>query len=90
MKVFRIGSSTDITECQRNFNFLSIQRQLTSRTAEFLQAFAASENNICLLFDSIATHQLNNILSSFSVTSTGQLLNVMYDKWYACKKRYTY
>ena len=62
------------------FQLLSIQRQLTIRTAKFLQAFAASENRICLLFNSIATHQLNIIMSSFSVTSTGQLINVIYDQ----------
>ena len=82
MKIFRTGSSTVITECQRNFNFLSIQRQLLIRTAKFLQAFAASENRICLLFNSNATKQLNIILSSVSVTSTGQLINVMYDQLY--------
>jgi len=82
MKIFRTGSSTVITDCQRNFNFLSIQRQLLIRTAKFLQAFAASENHICLLFNSNATHQLNIILSSVSVTTTGQLINVMYDQLY--------
>ena len=82
MKMFRTGSSTVITECQRNFNFLSIQRQLLSRTAKFLQAFAESKNHICLLLKSNANHQLNIILSSVSVTSTGQLRNVMYDQLY--------
>ena len=82
MKIFRTGSSTIITECQRNFNFLSIQRQLLIRTAKFLQAFAASENHICLLFNSNVYHQLNTILSSASVTSTGQLINVMYNQLY--------
>ena len=43
MKIFCTGSSTVTTDCQRNFIFLSIQRQLTIRTAKFLQAFAASE-----------------------------------------------
>ena len=52
MKIFRTGSSAVITECQRNFNFLSIQRQLLIRTAKFLQAFAASENHICPLLNS--------------------------------------
>ena len=80
MKIFRTGSSTVITECQRNFNFLSIQRQLTIRTAKFLQAFTASENQLCLLFKSNATRQLNFILSSASVKSTGQLICVLYDQ----------
>ena len=73
MKIFRTGSSLVITECQRNFHFLSIQRQLTIRTAKFLQAFAASANYICQLFNSTAANQLNIISSSFSVTSTMQL-----------------
>ena len=86
MNVFRTGLSTVIAECQRsNFNIISIKRRLTFRTAKFLQAFAASQNHICLLFNSIATaatHQLYIILSSFSVTSTGQLIKVLYDQLY--------
>ena len=35
MKIFRTGSSAVINECQRNFQFLSIELQLTIRTAIF-------------------------------------------------------
>ena len=45
-------------------------------------SFAASENYICLLFHNNANHQLSIILSSVSVTSTGQLINVLYDQLY--------
>jgi len=54
MKICRTSSSVVIVECQRNFNFLSVQRQLTIRTAKCLQAFAASDNHICSLFESVA------------------------------------
>jgi len=38
-----------IAECQRNFNFLSVQRQLTICTATLLQAFAASDKSSLLI-----------------------------------------
>jgi len=75
MKIFCISSSAIIAECQHNFNFLSVQRQLTIRTAKFLQAFAASDNYLCSLFESVAVSQLNRILTSFSVKSTSHLVN---------------
>ena len=62
--------------------WLGITGENSHNIGKFLQAFAASENHICLLFNSNATHQLNIILSSVSVTSTGQLINVMYEQLY--------
>jgi len=67
MKIFRTSSSAVIAECQRNLNFLSVQRQFTIRTAKFLQAFAASDNQLWSLFESVAVIKLNSILTSFSV-----------------------
>jgi len=59
--------------------FLSVQRQLTIRTIKFLQAFAASDNHLCSLFESVAVSKLNSILTSFSVKATNQLVNGLYD-----------
>jgi len=62
-----------------NFNFLYVQRQLTIRTAKLLQAFLASDNHLCSLFERVAVSKLNSILTSFSVKSTNQLVNGMYN-----------
>jgi len=79
MKIVRTSSSAIIAECQRNFNFLSVQQQLTIRTAKFLQVFAASDNHLCSLLESVAVSKLSNILTSFSVKSTSQLVKGLYD-----------
>jgi len=47
MKIFCTSSSAVTAECQRNFNFLSVQRHLTIYTTKFLQAFVASDNHLC-------------------------------------------
>ena len=77
MKLFRTGSSAIISECQRFFNFLPIKLRLTIRTAKFLQAFAASENQLCFLFKRLATQRLNDILANYSVDSLFQLTNAV-------------
>jgi len=69
MKIFCTCSSVFITECQPNINFLSVQWQFTSCTAKFLQAFAASDNHLCSLFENVAVSKLNCILTSFKSTS---------------------
>jgi len=59
-----------------------VQRQLTIRTTKFLQAFAASDDHLCSLFESVAANtygNLNNMLTSISVKSTSQLINTMND-----------
>jgi hypothetical protein len=90
MKIFRTGSSPVITECQRNFNVLSIQRKLTIRTAKFLQAFTASENYICKLFNSITASQLNIIFhnSQLHQPCSSQILLMI--SYIACSDRYIY
>ena len=82
MNVFRTGLSTVITMNTSAIPTLSPAAAYYSHSQIPIQAFATSENPICLLFNIIATHQLNIILSSFSVTSTEQLINVMYDQLY--------
>jgi len=79
MKIFRTSSSAIIAQCQRNFNFLYVQRQLTIRTTKFLQAFAASDNHLCSLFEIVAVSKFKSIFTSFSVISTSQLVNGLYD-----------
>ena len=69
--------SAIISECQRFFNFLPIKLRLTIRTAKFLQAFAASENQLCFLFKRLATQRLNDILANYSVDSLFQLTNAV-------------
>jgi len=61
MKLFWTGSSKVVIECQINFGFLSTKSQILTRTASFLQKFAASENSLCMLFANDARRQLDNI-----------------------------
>ena len=77
IQLSRTGSSAIISECQRFFNFLPIKLRLTIRTAKFLQAFAASENQLCFLFKRLATQRLNDILANYSVDSLFQLTNAV-------------
>jgi hypothetical protein len=81
MKGFRTGSAAVITECQRYFNFLPMQLQLTIRTARFLNVFVASQSHICLLFESVATRQLNSIFSNYCVKTIGQLRSKILDQF---------
>jgi hypothetical protein len=84
MKIFGTGSTATIAECQRNFNILPIKQQLSIRTAKFLQCFTASENTLCLLFNNIATQQLNSIFScvDVSVNSTRKLVDNIYANFF--------
>jgi len=76
MNIFCTSLWVVIVECQRKYNFRSVQQQFTIRTAQFLQAFASSDNYLCSLFESVAVNKLSSrpILISFSVKSiTSQL-----------------
>jgi hypothetical protein len=79
MKLFRTGSAAIIAECQRYFNFLPMHLQVTIRTAKFLNVFVASQNQVCLLFENVASLQLNTILNSFGVSTYGQMTRKI---WY--------
>jgi hypothetical protein len=65
MKIFRTSSPHIVRDCQVNFGFLPIESQLVIRTANFLQKFIASKNSLCLLFNNIATRQLNRLLNQY-------------------------
>jgi hypothetical protein len=84
MKLFRTSSSLVVRECQVNFGFLPIESQLVIRTANFLQKFVASENSLCLLFNKVATHQLNTLFARFGydVKSAHQLSILINDRFY--------
>jgi hypothetical protein len=81
MKIFHTGSSVLVAECQRNFNFLPIKHQLNIRSANFLQRFSASENNVCSVFSLHATFQLRDLLAAYGegIRSARQLANALYE-----------
>ena len=86
MKIFRTGSSAVINECQRNFQFLPIKLQLTIRTANFLQCFAACLNSLCMLFQHKATNELHSMCSVYgdNVYTACQLANAIHEQFYSC------
>ena len=55
----------DNSECQWNFGFLPLVNQHTIRTANFLQKFITSANNVCRLFVDIATVKLSYLFSQY-------------------------
>ena len=79
MKIFHTGSVAIITECQRYFNLLPVQQQLTIRTAKFLQVFIGSSNHLCSLFENVASRQLNIIYSNVGVKTVHQLTIKLHD-----------
>jgi len=75
MKVFRTSSSAIIAEFQ-----LSICAAAAYYShSQISSSFAASDDHLCSLFESVAVSKLNSILTSFSVKSTSQLVNGLYD-----------
>jgi len=46
MKMFKTGSATVISDCQKFFRFLPITYQIDIRTASFLETFMISDNGI--------------------------------------------
>jgi hypothetical protein len=81
MKIFHTGSAANIAECQRYFNILPIQQQLTMRTAKFLQVFVASSNHLCSLFEKVASRQLKMIYSNFGVKTIAHLTIKLQDQF---------
>ena len=79
MKIFHTGSVAIISECQRYFNLLPIQQQITIRTAKFLQVFIGSSNHLCSLFENVASRQLNIIYSNVGVKTVHQLTVKLHD-----------
>jgi hypothetical protein len=65
MKLFCTGSPELVKECQRYFNFLPIGSQIALRTANFLQQFVLTENDLCLLFAREAALDLQETFSHF-------------------------
>ena len=79
MKLFHTGSAAIIAECQRHFKFLPMYLQVTIRTAKFLNVFVASQNQLCLLFENVASRQLKTILNSFGVNTYVQMTRKIWD-----------
>jgi len=50
MKLFRTGSVSIVTDCQKFSYFLPVTYQIDIRTVKFLQKFQSSDNHICNLF----------------------------------------
>ena len=74
MKLFCTGSPELVKECQRYFNFLPIGSQIALRTANFLQQFVLTENDLCLLFAREAALDLQETFSHF-----GENINNIFD-----------
>jgi len=65
MKLFKTGSATIISDCQKFFGFLPITYQIDIRTARFLEKFMTSDNGICMLFERHAKIGRNKIFSTY-------------------------
>ena len=65
MKLFKTGSATDISDCQKFFGFLPITYQIDTRTARFLATFMISNNGSCMLFERRAKIGRNKIFSTY-------------------------
>jgi len=80
MKLFRTTSPAVVKCCQLAFYFLPVHSQLDIRTANFLQKFIASENNLCYLFALTARRKLNEVFVQFdNVTAACQFYNAILD-----------
>jgi len=74
MKLFRTGSVTAVTDCQKFSHFLPVIYQIDIRTVKFLQKFQSSDNHICNLFTKKAQIVVKNILCQY-----GSQIHNVYD-----------
>jgi len=74
MKLFRTGSVTVVTDCQKCSYFLPVTYQIDIRTVKFLQKFQSSDNHICNLFSKKAEIGVKNIFSPY-----GSQIHNVYD-----------
>ena len=70
MKLFRTGSITVVTDCQKFPHFLPVTYQIDIRTVKFLQKFQSSDNHICNLFSKKAEIGVKNIFVNMGARST--------------------
>jgi len=63
MKLFRTGSITVVTDCQKFSYFLPVSYDIDIHTVKFLQKFQSSDNQICNLFSKKAEIGVKNISS---------------------------
>ena len=69
MKMFRTGSPAVVAECQVQFNFLPLRYQIDIRTVKFLSKYVTLTNSICAQLQSQARNSMENILTSYSVST---------------------
>jgi len=74
-----------VNDCQVSFGFLPAKSQILIRTASFLQRFAVSENNLCLLFANDARQQLQSVFMQVgdNVRAAHQLCSAVFAKLFA-------
>ena len=65
MKLFKTGSATIISDCQKFFGFLPITYQVDIRTTRFLETFMINDNGICTLFERHDKIGRNKIFSTY-------------------------
>jgi len=65
MKLFKNGSATITSDCQKFFVSLPITYQIDIRTVRFLETFMISDNGICMLFERHAKSSRNTIFSTY-------------------------
>ena len=73
MKIFKTSSVDVVRYCQYFFHFLPVEYLLEIRESKFLFSFCKSDNRLCMLFFSQAERRLQELYSTYSVSSMGQL-----------------
>jgi len=56
MKIFRTGSPAVVSECQLNFNFLSIESQLEIKDSQISASVFCDKENIMLVVQTACNH----------------------------------
>ena len=67
MKLFRTGSVTVVTDCQKFSHFFTSHLPIGIRTVKFLQKFQSSDNHVCNLFSNKAEFSVKNIFCQYGI-----------------------
>jgi len=84
MKLFKTGSATIISDCQKFFGFLPITYQIDIRTAIFLETFMINDNSICMLFERHAKIGRNKMFSTYGDVHSVSDLRCAIDELFFC------
>jgi len=68
MKLFKTGSATVVSGCQKFFRFLPVTYKIDIRIANFLEKFISSDNSLCIVFKHHAVIGINRIYSTYGDT----------------------